>query len=191
MLKPEDLAPAADTRRLPTPERHLTVTPLDMRQPRFGTAMRGFDRKEVTGFLEEAANGYENSLRENERLRSEIVRLEASLTQYRELEASLKTTLVSAQKVADDMRSGAEQEAGRILRDAEARADLLIEKAQARQEDIEREIDGLRLKRREVETNIESCVSMLHNTLDFVREQERREHENKVVLHRPRIEVAG
>jgi cell division initiation protein len=191
MLKPEDHAPTADARRLPTPERHLTVTPLDMRQPRFGAAMRGFDRKEVTDFLEEAANGYDNALRENERLRSEIVRLEASLTQFRELEASLKSTLVSAQKVADDMRATAEQEGARILRDAETRADLLIEKAQARQEDIEREIDGLRLKRREVETNIEACVSMLHNTLDFVREQEHRERENKVVLHRPRIEVAG
>ena len=191
MLKPEDLAPAADARRLPTPERHLTVTPLDMRQPRFATSIRGFDRNEVTGFLEDAANGYENSLRENERLRSEIIRLEASLTQYRELEASLKTTLVSAQKVADDMRTNAEEEAARILRDAEGRADLLIEKAQARLEDIEREIDGLRLKRREVETNLEACISMLHNTLDFVREQEHRERENKVVLHRPRIEVAG
>lgn len=191
MLKSEDHAPAVDARRLPTPERHLTITPLDMRQPRFGTAMRGFDRNEVTGFLEDAANGYENALRENERLRSDIVRLEASLTQFRELEASLKSTLVSAQKVADDMRANAQEEAARLLRDAEARADLLIDKAQARQEDIEREIDGLRLKRREVETNIEACISMLHNTLEFVREQERREHENKVVLHRPRIEVAG
>ena len=191
MLKPEEpQANATDARRLPSPERHLTISPLDLRQPRFGTAMRGFDRTEVTAFLEEAATDYEHALRENDRLRQEIVRLEASLNQFRELEGSLKSTLMSAQKVGDDMRENAQQEAARIMRDAEARADLLVEKAQRRLEDLEREIDGLRLKRREAETNIEATISTLHNTLDFIREQERRERENKVVPHRPHV-VAG
>ena len=102
-----------DVRRLPMPERTLTVTPLDLRQAKFGTAMRGFDRAEVTTFLLEAADGYEQALRENERLRQETVRLEASLNQHRELEGSLKSTLMSAQKVADDMRENANQEAAR------------------------------------------------------------------------------
>ena len=188
-MRPEDAQPT-DARRLPSPERHLTISPLDLRQPRFGTAMRGFDRTEVTAFLEEAATDYEHALRENDRLRQEIVRLEASLNQFRELEGSLKSTLMSAQKVGDDMRENAQQEAARIMRDAEARADLLVEKAQRRLEDLEREIDGLRLKRREAETNIEATISTLHNTLDFIREQERRERENKVVPHRPHV-VAG
>jgi cell division initiation protein len=187
MQNPEDHGQATDVRRLPAPERHLGVTPLDMRQPTFGTAMRGFNKVEVSAFLEEAANDYETALRENDRLRQEILRLEASLTQFRELEGSLKTTLMSAQKVADDMRENATQDAARIMREAEGRADLLVQKAQARQEDIEREIDGLRLKRREVETNVEAVISTLHNTLDFIREQERRERENKVVAHRPHV----
>ena len=190
-MKPEDAhATATDARRLPSPERHLTISPLDMRQPRFGTKMRGFDRTEVTAFLEEAATDYEHALRENDRLRGEIVRLEASLNQFRELEGSLKSTLMSAQKVGDDMRENAQQEAARIMRDAEAQADLLVEKAQRRLEDLEREIDALRLKRREAETSIEATISTLHNTLDFIREQERRERENKVVPHRPHV-VAG
>ena len=102
-------APHRSHRRTPMPgacrpERHLTVTPLDMRQARFATAMRGFDKTEVTAFLEEAASDYEQALRENDRLRQQIARLEASLTQYRELEGGLKSDAVSAQKVADDMR---------------------------------------------------------------------------------------
>lgn len=187
MLKTEDHSPATDARRLPAPERHLTVSPLDMRQPRFGTAMRGFDRSEVTAFLEEASNDYENALRDNERLRHDIVRLEASLNQFRELEGSLKSTLMSAQKVADDMRENATQEAARIVREAEGRAELLLQKGQARLEDIEREIDGLRMKRREAQVSIEATISTLHNTLDFVKDQERREREAKVVPHRPQV----
>jgi cell division initiation protein len=187
MLKTEDATQTADARRLPSPERHMTVSPIDMRQPRFGTAMRGFDRAEVVHFLEEAATDYENALRENDRLRGEIIRLESSLNQFRELEGSLKSTLMSAQKVGDDMRDTATKEAARIVREAEGRADILVEKAQARLEDIEREIDGLRLKRREAQVSIEATISTLHNTLDFVREQERRERENKVVPHRPHV----
>ena len=177
-----------DARRLPAPDRHVNVTPIDMRQARFGSAMRGFDKTEVTAFLEEAASDYEHALRENDRLRQQIVALEASLSQYRELEGGLKSTLVSAQKVADDMRQNAQQEAIRLVSEAQTRVELMMQKAQARVDEAAREIDALKLKRREVQTNIEACVSSLQNTLDFVREQDQREQ--RVVPHRAPIEIA-
>jgi len=149
--------------------------------------MRGFDKNDVAAFLQEASEGFDNALRENERLRMEIVRLEASLNQFRELEGSLKTTLMSAQKIADDMRENAQQEAARLVREAEGRVELMMQKAQAKTEDIEREIDGLRIKRREAEMNLESTIAALHNTLDFIREQDRREREDRVVQHWPKI----
>ena len=176
--------------------RHMTITPLDIRRAKFTTVMRGFDKAAVMTCLEESADGFEHALRENERLRQEIVRLEASLDQFRKLEGSLKNTLLSAQKVADDMRENALQESARIVREAEGRAELTLQKAQARSEDIERGIDGLRIKRREAETNLESTISALHNTLDFIRDQDRREREDRVdrvdrvVPHRPKLGVA-
>ena len=66
------------------------------------------------------------------------------------------------------------------------RAQLLIEKAEARLEDVQREIDGLKLKRRDVETSLESTIQTLRNSLEYVREQEVREREEKILLHRPR-----
>jgi cell division initiation protein len=188
---PPSAAPIAplnpDARRLPAPERHVNVTPIDMRQARFGSAMRGFDKTEVTAFLEEAASDYEHALRENDRLRQQIAALEASLTQYRELEGGLKSTLVSAQKVADDMRQNAQQEAARLVSEAEGRVELMMQKAQARVEEAGREIDALKLKRREVQTSIEACVSTLQSTLDFVREQDQRERDHRVVAHRSAV----
>ena len=184
-----------ETRRLPMAERNLAVTPLDLRQAKFNASLRGFDRSEVTTFLLEAADGYDQALRENERLRHDLLRLEASISQYRELENSLKSTLMTAQRVGDDMRETASQEAARIVREAEGRADLLLQKAQARQEDVEREIDALRMKRREAQSNLESIIAVLHNTMDFIREQEQREQEQReqrsVQPHRALIEVAS
>jgi hypothetical protein len=44
----------------------------------------------------------------------------------------------------------------------------------------------MKMKRREVETTLESTIASLRNTLEFVREQEQREREDKILLHRPR-----
>jgi cell division initiation protein len=189
MFNSEDAAQAADVRRLPSPDRHLTVTPLDLRQPKFRSTMRGFDRAEVSAFLIEAADGYEQSLRENERLRQDLVRLETSLQQHRDLEGTLKDTLTTAQKVADDMRENATREAARIVRQAQDQAALVLQKAQARHEDVQREIDTLRLKRREAEASLESIVAALHNTIDFVREQDRRDSSPRT--QRITLEVAS
>ena len=168
-------------------ERQLKVTPLDLRQPRFKTAMRGYDKADVTALIEAVADDYENALRENDRLRQQLDKMEVSLTHHRELEGSLKSTLISAQKIADDMRETASAEAARIVREAEGRAELILQKAQARLEDVQREIDGLKMKRREAETSIESIISTLHNTMEFIREQDGRDE--KVVVHRRPVAV--
>jgi cell division initiation protein len=178
-----------DARRLPLAERNMPVTPLDVRQAKFATVMRGYDRQEVANFLAQAAEGYDQALRENERLRQEVARLEGSLSQFRDLEGSLKNTLLSAQKLADDLRENAAQEAARLVRDAEGRAEMVIQKAHSRLEDVQREIDGLKMKRREAETGIEASISALNHTLQFIRDQDQRDRQEKIVAHRPRVET--
>ena len=64
----------------------------------------------------------------------------------------------------------------------------MMQRAQAQLEDVQREIDGLRLKRRESEVALESIIAALHNTLEFVREQEQRE--TRIIPHRPLLNVA-
>jgi len=164
----------------------MNVSPLDLRQQRFRKAFRGFDPVEVTAFLVAVADDYEQALRETDRLRQELVRMEVVLAENRGQEKNLQSTLMTAQKLSDDIKANAEQEAKRIVREAEGRSDLLLDKTQARLEDIQREIDGLKLKRKDVETSIEANISTLRNTLEFVREQEARERDDKILFHRPR-----
>jgi cell division initiation protein len=163
----------------------MKVSPLDLRQQKFNTSLRGFDKVEVTAFLVAAADDYEAALRETDRLRQENQRLEELLNEHREHERSLKSTLIAAQRLADDIKASGQEEAQRLIRDAEARSALLLEKTQARLEDIQREIDGLKLKRRDAETSIEATIQTLRNTLEYVRQQAR-ERDEKTVLHRPR-----
>jgi cell division initiation protein len=164
----------------------MKVTPLDLRQQKFKTVMRGYDRAEVESFLAETADDYETALREADRLRDELARVQSSLEEHREGERNLRNTLLTAQKLADEIRLNAESEGKRLVREAEGRADLLLQKSQSRVEEVQREIDGLRLKRRDVESSLESTIAALRNALEFVREQDVKEREDKVLLHRPR-----
>jgi cell division initiation protein len=164
----------------------MKVTPLDLRQQRFKTVMRGYDRGEVQAFLLEAADDYENALRDNDKLRQDVARLDAVLGEHRGQERNLRNTLLTAQKLADEVKENAQTEAGLILRDAEGQRDLILQKAQARLEDVQREIEGLRMKRREVENDIESLVRTLNTTLEFIRDQDARSRDERILLHRPR-----
>jgi cell division initiation protein len=155
----------------------MKVTPLDLRQQRFKTVMRGFDREEVTAFLSEVADDYEQALREADRLRDELGRTQASLDELREHERNLRNTLLTAQKLADEIRNNAEQEARRVVRDAEDRAEIVLQKAQGRLHDVNREIDGVRLRRKDAEASLESTITALRNSLEFLREQDKAREE--------------
>jgi cell division initiation protein len=175
----------------------MNVSPLDLRQQRFRKSVRGFDPVEVTAFLAAVADDYEQALRETDRLRQDLMRMEVVLAQHRENEQNLRATMMTAQKLSDDIKSsadaeakrivaGADAEARRIILEAASRSELLLDQTQARMEDIQREIDGLKLKRKDVETTIEASIQTLRNTLEFVREQEARDRDDRILLHRPR-----
>src|SRR4029079_10915884 len=110
----------------------MNVSPLDLRQQRFSNAMRGFDKVEVTSFLMAVADDYEQALREADRLRQEVARLEGIIGGHGEQKKSLQSTLMTAQKLADDIRANAEEEARRVIREAQGRSELLLEKTQSR-----------------------------------------------------------
>ncbi|HMF28099.1 MAG TPA: DivIVA domain-containing protein [Candidatus Cybelea sp.] len=169
----------------------MNVSPLDLRQQRFHSRFRGFDKIEVTSFLAAVADDYEQALRETDRLRQDLARMEAILTEHRQQEQGLRATMMTAQRVSEDLKGTAEKEAERIIREAEARAQLILDKTQARLEDVQREIDGMKLKRRDVEITLESTIQTLRNTLEYVRDQEQRERDEKILLHRPRHVDAG
>jgi cell division initiation protein len=163
----------------------MKVTPLELRQRQFATVMRGYDRAEVNTILAQAADDYEGALLENERLRQELGRFEAAINEHRGQEKHLSNTLLTAQKLADDIRDRAQQDAARIISEAEGRAGMLVEKSQVRVSDVQREIDTLRAKRREVEASLEGIISTINKAIDSVREQDAQFRDHKAALTPP------
>jgi len=162
----------------------MKVTPLDLRQTQFATGLRGYEKHEVRAFLAEAADELEQALREIDALKQAAARADQDLAEHREREINLRNTLLTAQRLADQIRENAEQEAKMVVREAEGRADLILQKAQARLEEIDREIHELKMRRRDVEASLEASISALENALTFVRSKE--QGDEKLFIHRPR-----
>ncbi|HET7696401.1 MAG TPA: DivIVA domain-containing protein [Vicinamibacterales bacterium] len=168
------------------PERMMRITPLDMRQHRFKPALRGYDKTDVVAFLTEAADDYEQAMREIDRLRGDLMRMEALLAEHRQREQNLRDTLLTAQRLSGELKETAQAEAKMIIREAQGRADLLIQKAQVRLEELDHDCNELRLRRRDAEGSVEATIQALYRALEFMRDQDQSRTDDKVLLHRPR-----
>jgi cell division initiation protein len=168
------------------PERVMRITPMDMRQQRFKGAMRGYDRTDVVAFLTEAADDYEQAMREIDRLRADLMRMEALLAEHRQRENNLRDTLLTAQRLSGEVKEAAQTEAKLIIREAQGRADLLLQKAQGRLEELDHDINELKLRRRDAEGSVEASIQALYRALEFMRDQDQTRSEEKVLIHRPR-----
>ncbi|HEX9366791.1 MAG TPA: DivIVA domain-containing protein [Vicinamibacterales bacterium] len=168
------------------PERVMRISPMDMRQQRFKSAMRGYDRTEVVAFLTEAADDYEHAMREIDRLRADLMRMEALLAEHRERENNLRDTLLTANRLSEEMKESAHNEAKLIIREAQGRADVLIQKAQVRLDELDHDVSELKLRRRDAEGSVEASIQALYRALEFMRDQDQSRSEEKVFLHRPR-----
>ena len=168
----------------------MKIAPLDLRRARFGSAVRGFNRTEVASFLNEVADGYEQAIREADRLRQEVGTLQNQLEEHRQREATLRDTLLTAQRVSAEMRESAKQKAELIVREARGQADELTRKAGAQCQDVEREITNLRRKRTDVEASIEGSIVALRHALESVKQQDRdRLQDDKIRQHHPRSDA--
>ena len=144
----------------------MNLTPLDIKQKQFRLKFRGFDIREVDGFLEEVTSSYEDVLRENESLKEDKASLEAQLTSYRDSEKALRDTLLAAQKMGEELKSSSERDATLKVKEAELEAEKIIRDAKNQLAKLDEEIVEMkRLKKRfgmKVRGVIEDHLKMLN-----------------------------
>lgn len=100
----------------------MALTPVEIRHLQPSTGFRGYKRGPTNRLLVEIAESFEDVWRERADLADKVESLEADLLRFRELEALLRTTLVSAERAAAEMKEQARREADLILGEAHAEA---------------------------------------------------------------------
>lgn len=122
----------------------MPLTPLDIYNKEFRRALRGYHEDEVNEFLDEVVRDYEAVLRENDEMKQQLAGINERVEQYKKLEESVKNALIVAQATADEVRQAARKEAELIVREAEAKAQALIEAAERRVREQEEQLEALR-----------------------------------------------
>ena len=98
----------------------MALTPVEIRHMTPGRSMFGYNAGATDRLLEEIAASFEDVWRERADLADKVEQLEVDLVRYRELEALLRTTLVSAERASAELKEQARREAELILTEAHA-----------------------------------------------------------------------
>ena len=94
----------------------MRITPMDIRQQQFTVRMfRGFDVQEVDTFLEDVADDYEAMLKENTLLKEHLQALEERTRGLEQRERMLQETLVTTQRLIEEMKDKARREAQLVI----------------------------------------------------------------------------
>jgi cell division initiation protein len=129
----------------------MRITPHDIRQQQFTSKMfKGYDPQEVDAFLDDVAEDYEAVLKEAALLKEQMTAIEERSRGVAERERSLQETLVTTQRLAEEMKAAARREAELIVREAELRAEKVLEAVRGEEARIRTEIHALRRMRRQV-----------------------------------------
>jgi cell division initiation protein len=148
------------------------LTPLDIQKQQFQRSFRGYHVDEIRAYLHLVAEEVERLLKETERLTLENGALREEMSDYSERERILKDTLLSAQKVSEEMRLNARKEADMIVKDAEIRADRLMNHAMVRVGELERSIQDLKIERKAARNKLQSILETFQQLLLLDAEQE-------------------
>jgi cell division initiation protein len=94
------------------------ITIVDIQHKEFKRALQGYDRNEVNQFLDEIIETLEDESTMRAALEAEIADLRQRLSHMDEMKDSLNSTLVLAQRMADEMKLSAQKEAELIREEA-------------------------------------------------------------------------
>ena len=149
----------------------MRITPLDIQQMVFKVSFRGYDKEEVNRFLEELAQTVESLNRDHAVQQEKIMFLEQQLAELKRTEATLSSTLLSAQSLAEDMKRNAQREADLVIKEAELKAGELTRQAKVVLTDTQRDLSSLQKQRLLMVERLRASLRMFERMLE-VEEQE-------------------
>jgi cell division initiation protein len=151
------------------------LTPLEIQKQSFARKLKGFDPNEVRGYLQMVAEEIETLLLSVDRLSRENAMLREDLDDHNQRERILKDTLLSAQRVSEEVKSNARKEAELIVKDAELLSERLVSQAMTRVADLERAIQDLKVERRAARNKLSATLDTIQQLLMLDAEQEANE----------------
>ncbi len=94
------------------------ITVVDIQHKTFKRALQGYERTDVDQFLDEIIESLEDEANARAALEAEIADLKERISHFKTMEDSLQSTLLLAQRTADEVKAAAHKEADLIKQEA-------------------------------------------------------------------------
>ncbi len=114
-------------------EMAVAISPMNIHLKEFSTvSTEGYDKEEVDSFLDAVADELEKLANKNKELEEAVTRMDRKVSQFDEMQKTLETALMNAQKSAGNILQEARSQAAAIIKRAQDRSDRILD-------DLERE----------------------------------------------------
>jgi cell division initiation protein len=123
----------------------MALTPVEIRHVKPAKAIfGGYSKDAIDDLLGEIVASFEDVWRERADLADKIEQLESDLGRFRELEALLRTTLISAERAAVTLKEQARKEADLIIEEARTEARSITRRARGDHDRLLAEVRRMR-----------------------------------------------
>jgi cell division initiation protein len=150
----------------------MDLTPLDIRNQKFGKKVNGFDPAEIQAFLNQVASAFEILLDERADLLKTINNDKKNLEEFRQIEKHLSDAAVLMSRALDDVKMRANREAEVIIAEAKAKAEQEVATIKNHATDLRREIDNLKQLRVNYFARLRNLMRTQEDLLDNMEKED-------------------
>lgn len=144
----------------------MKVSPLDIQQQQFKVkTFRGLDPDDVDAFLQTVAGEMESLLRDNSEMKELQSRHNREMLDIAEKERELRATLLSAQRVIEEMKANAIKEAELIVSEAELKGERIVADAERQLGDLKSRIEEVRRQKIQFEMSFKGLLESFSHQL--------------------------
>ena len=143
----------------------MSFTIQDIQDKQFHVRFRGFDIDEVDAFLELIVENFSVIIEENKDLNRNIETLSKELERVTKQESSFRNAMISAQKIAEEMKEKSQGEADALVERAREDVKLLKDEAHNEVAALEARVDELRGMQTAFEKELYEVISSYQRKL--------------------------
>lgn len=139
----------------------MKITPLEIRQKSFEKVFRGYDKDEVTAFLQTLSQEWERMVDDYKELRFKLEASHDEIRKLREVESSLFKTLKTAEDTGSNMIEQAKRTADLHLKETQMKAEAVINESKSKAKAM---IESAEHKTKQIIESMEDEVKTLEQT---------------------------
>ncbi|MCX7785653.1 MAG: DivIVA domain-containing protein [candidate division WOR-3 bacterium] len=152
----------------------MPLTPIEIKNKNFSTAIGGFNKKEVKAFLAIVSKEIEELRNERASLAQKVDELSMRIAGIEKTEALLKETLMTAQKATSEIKDNAKKEAELIISKAKTEAENIKHHLQEQIQRMEKVIADLQVQKINLISQIKSMITNFSMLIEQMESKEKK-----------------